>query len=78
MPFFMRGEGLEPLIRVQASQKRMRHPVFTDRTHVADRFASRLTPFFGWPRFPSVRRDGICGAQKFALGASKVLDHGRK
>jgi len=30
MPFFMRGEELEPLIRVQASQKRMRHPVFTE------------------------------------------------
>jgi len=26
----MRGEELEPLIRVKASQKRMRHPVFTE------------------------------------------------
>jgi len=31
-----------------------------DRTHVADQFASTPVPFFGWPRFPSVRRDGIC------------------
>ncbi len=38
-----------------------------DRTHVADQFASRPAPFFGQPRFPSVRRDGICGAQKLAL-----------
>ena len=106
MPLFMRGNELEPLIRVQASQKWMRHPVFNEfaaPSHFDERqrpsphspqfcqhlllFADHLgfgrnrrfaPPPFGWLRFPLVRRDGICGAQKFALCASKVFDDGCK
>jgi hypothetical protein len=48
-----------------------------DRAHVADQFASRPAPF-GRPRFPLPCSNGICGAQKFASCASKVIDDGRK
>jgi len=42
---------------------------------VADQFTSRPAPFSG-PRFPFVRSNGICGAQKVALRASQIFDDG--
>jgi hypothetical protein len=48
-----------------------------DRAQVADHFAGRPAPFCR-PRFPLVLRDGLCGAQKFSLRTSQILDNGRK